>query len=32
MDVLTVKEIEFAPVYDGHKPNDITRPLNLLNQ
>ena len=27
-----VKEFEFAPVYDGHKPSDITRLLSILNQ
>jgi hypothetical protein len=25
-----VKEVEFAPEYDGHKPEDITRLLTLI--
>ncbi len=28
-DRFDVKELEFAPVYDGHKPNDITRLLSI---
>lgn len=27
-----VKELEFAPKYDGHKPEDITRLLSLINR
>jgi len=29
-DVFDVKELEFAPEYDGHQPKDITRLLTLL--
>lgn len=28
-DYFKVKELEFAPKYDGHKPEDITRLLSL---
>ncbi len=28
-DVFDVKELDFAPKYDGHKPKDITRLLTL---
>lgn len=28
-DMFKVKELEFAPEYDGHKPSDITRLLSL---
>ena len=28
-DMFDVKELEFAPEYDGHKPSDITRLLSL---
>ncbi|MES9681727.1 hypothetical protein ABWK22_02180 [Gottfriedia acidiceleris] len=28
-DVFDVKELEFAPKYDGHQPKDITRLLTL---
>ena len=28
-DRFDVKELEFAPVYDGHKPKDITRLLSI---
>ena len=28
-DYFKVKELEFAPEYDGHKPSDITRLLSL---
>lgn len=28
-DYFKVKELEFAPEYDGHKPEDITRLLSL---
>lgn len=28
-DVFDVKELAFAPTYDGHKPKDITRLLAL---
>lgn len=27
-----VKELEFAPKYDGHVPSDITRIFSLLNR
>lgn len=29
-DMFNVKEYEFAPEYDGHKPSDITRLLSIL--
>ena len=29
-DIYQVKELEFAPEYDGHKPSDITRLLSIL--
>ena len=29
-DMFDVKELEFAPEYDGHKPEDITRLMSLL--
>lgn len=29
-DMFKVKELEKAPVYDGHKPSDITRLISLL--
>lgn len=29
-DMYDVKELEYAPEYDGHKPSDITRLLSLL--
>lgn len=29
-DMFKVKELEFAPAYDGHKPSDITRLLSLF--
>ena len=29
-DMFKVKELDKAPVYDGHKPKDITRLLSLL--
>lgn len=29
-DMFDVKELEFAPEYDGHKPSDITRLLTLI--
>lgn len=28
-DYFNIKELEFAPKYDGHKPEDITRLLSL---
>lgn len=28
-DNFNVKELEYAPVYDGHKPSDITRLLSV---
>ena len=31
-DMFDVKELDRAPVYDGHKPSDITRLLSLLNK
>ena len=31
-DMYKVKELEFAPEWDGHKPEDITRLLSLLKQ
>ena len=31
-DNFKVKELEYAPSYDGHKPSDITRLLTLLNK
>jgi len=31
-DMFNVKELEYAPEYDGHKPSDITRLLTLLNK
>ena len=30
-DMFEVKELEYAPVWDGHKPSDITRLLTLLD-
>lgn len=30
-DMFEVKELEYAPVWDGHKPKDITRLLTLLD-
>lgn len=30
-DMFAVKEIDFAPEWDGHKPSDITRLFSLLN-
>lgn len=29
-DMYNVKELEYAPEYDGHKPEDITRLLTLV--
>lgn len=29
-DMYDVKELEYAPEYDGHKPSDITRLTSLL--
>lgn len=29
-DVFDVKELEFAPKYDGHQPKDVTRLLSLV--
>ncbi|WP_433956983.1 hypothetical protein [Cytobacillus horneckiae] len=29
-DMFSVKELDFAPKWDGHKPEDITRLLSLL--
>jgi hypothetical protein len=29
-DMFNVKELEFAPEWDGHKPDDIARLLSLL--
>lgn len=29
-DMFDVKELEYAPKYDGHKPSDITRLFGLL--
>lgn len=29
-DIYEVKELEYAPEWDGHKPEDITRLLSLL--
>ncbi|HSH24818.1 MAG TPA: hypothetical protein VLA13_04695 [Massilibacterium sp.] len=29
-DLFKVKELDFAPKWDGHKPEDITRLLSLL--
>lgn len=29
-DCFIVKELEFAPEYDGHKPKDITRLFSIL--
>ena len=29
-DYFKVKELEFAPEYDGHKPSDITRLVSIL--
>ncbi|QIW89797.1 hypothetical protein PQE71_gp115 [Bacillus phage Izhevsk] len=31
-DLFKVKELEFAPEYDGHVPSDITRLLSLLGE
>lgn len=31
-DTFKVKEFEFAPEYDGHKPSDITRLLSLREE
>lgn len=31
-DMFKVKEFEFAPEYDGHKPSDITRLLSLREE
>lgn len=31
-DIFEVKELEFAPEYDGHKPSDITRLLTLISK
>ena len=31
-DLFDVKEIDFAPKYDGHKPEDITRLFSLLKE
>ena len=28
-DMYDVKELEYAPEYDGHTPSDITRLLNI---
>lgn len=28
-DMFNVKELEYAPKYDGHRPSDITRLLSL---
>lgn len=30
-DMFDVKELNYAPKYDGHKPNDITRLFELLD-
>ena len=30
-DIFKVKELDYAPKYDGHKPSDITRLLGLLS-
>ena len=29
-DLFNVKELDYAPKYDGHKPEDITRLLSLI--
>ncbi|MGF3141264.1 hypothetical protein ACQV2S_01185 [Facklamia sp. P13064] len=29
-DMFDVKELEYAPEYDGHKPKDITRLISIL--
>lgn len=29
-DMYDVKELDYAPAYDGHKPSDITRLLTLI--
>jgi hypothetical protein len=29
-DMYQVKELDYAPEYDGHKPSDITRLLSIL--
>lgn len=29
-DLFDIKELDKAPVYDGHKPEDISRLLSLL--
>lgn len=31
-DYFNVKELEFAPEYDGHKPKDVIRLLSILRQ
>lgn len=31
-DNFKVKELEYAPEYDGHKPEDITRLNSILKQ
>ncbi|UGO46184.1 hypothetical protein PQE74_gp101 [Bacillus phage vB_BanS_Chewbecca] len=31
-DLFKVKELDFAPEYDGHVPSDITRLLSLLGE
>jgi hypothetical protein len=31
-DMFNVKELEYAPEYDGHKPEDITRLLTLIKE
>lgn len=30
-DMFNVRELDYAPKYDGHKPSDITRLFGLLN-
>ena len=30
-DMFNVKELDYAPKYDGHKPSDITRLFGLLH-
>lgn len=31
-DMFNVKELDYAPKYDGHKPEDITRLFSLLKE
>lgn len=31
-DMFDIKELEYAPEYDGHKPSDISRLTSILNK